>query len=209
MVRPRLRIRFRKQGDLRLIGHRDLIRAWERLFRRAAVSLRQTAGYHPRPRLSFPSALALGLAGADEVLEVELEGELAPAELAAALAPYLPPGLAINRVEPLASGTKPGQVARVAYEMPVPADRHGALAQRIRQLLDGSDRPAPEGENLPAPGWRGQLEELRLDEGTLRIQVRMSAQASVRPRDLLAELELADLEQQGLYLTRTLVELEA
>ena len=34
-VRQRVRIRFCKQGDLRLMGHRDLARLLERLFRRA------------------------------------------------------------------------------------------------------------------------------------------------------------------------------
>ena len=38
MVRQRVRIRFAKQGDLRLIGHRDLMRTWERLFRRAGAA---------------------------------------------------------------------------------------------------------------------------------------------------------------------------
>ena len=29
-------------------------------------------GFHPKPRMNFPSALALGIAGLDEVLEVDL-----------------------------------------------------------------------------------------------------------------------------------------
>ncbi|HEX3724775.1 MAG TPA: TIGR03936 family radical SAM-associated protein, partial [Pirellulales bacterium] len=63
MVRQRVRIRFRKQGDLRLLGHRDLLRAWERLLRRTGLELRMSAGFHPRPKINFPSALAVGIAG--------------------------------------------------------------------------------------------------------------------------------------------------
>ena len=33
----RVRIRFRKEGDLRLISHRDLLRLFERLFRRGKL----------------------------------------------------------------------------------------------------------------------------------------------------------------------------
>ena len=54
MVRQRVRIRFRKQGDLRLIGHRDLVRCLERLFRRAGLPLGMSEGFHPKPRMSFP-----------------------------------------------------------------------------------------------------------------------------------------------------------
>ena len=60
MIRQRVRIRFPKQDDLRLISHRDLMRAWERLFRRAGVALSMSEGFHPKPRMSFPSALAVG-----------------------------------------------------------------------------------------------------------------------------------------------------
>jgi radical SAM-linked protein len=67
-LRLRVRIRFTKQDDLRWIGHRDLMRVWERLFRRAGVALSMTEGFHPKPRINFPSALAVGIAGMDELL---------------------------------------------------------------------------------------------------------------------------------------------
>ena len=72
MVRHRVRIRFCKQGDLRWIGHRDLMRCMERLFRRAALPLGMSQGFHPKPRMSFPAALAVGIAAMDEVMELEL-----------------------------------------------------------------------------------------------------------------------------------------
>ena len=72
MVRQRVRIRFRKQGDLRFVGHRDLVRSLERLFRRAGLALGMSQGFHPKPKMSFPSALAVGIEGLDEVMELEL-----------------------------------------------------------------------------------------------------------------------------------------
>ena len=72
MVRLRVRIRFSKQGDLRLIGHRDLMRCLERVFRRAGLALGFSQGFHPKPRMTFPLALAVGIEGLDEVMEVEL-----------------------------------------------------------------------------------------------------------------------------------------
>ena len=59
----RIRIRFTKKGDLRLLSHRDLVRAFERLFRRVGVELAMSQGFHPRPLMTFPDALALGIAG--------------------------------------------------------------------------------------------------------------------------------------------------
>ena len=59
-IRDRYRIRFGKTGLLRWIGHHDLQRLWERLLRRADLRLSMSQGFHPKPRINFPSALALG-----------------------------------------------------------------------------------------------------------------------------------------------------
>ena len=69
MNRQRLRIRFSKQGDLRFISHRDLVRAFERLFRRTHMPLQMSEGFHPKTKMTFPSALALGVEARDEVME--------------------------------------------------------------------------------------------------------------------------------------------
>ena len=50
-VRDKIRIRFRKGGDLRLLSHHDLMRSFERMLRRAALPLRNSQGFHPKPRL--------------------------------------------------------------------------------------------------------------------------------------------------------------
>src|SRR3954468_24465587 len=99
MARQRVRIRFRKQDDLRLISHRDLARTWERLFRRAGLNMAMSEGFHPKPKINFPSALAVGVVGADEVLEVDLEEERDPGELHALLTTQTPPGMTIDQVE--------------------------------------------------------------------------------------------------------------
>lgn len=71
-IRDRYRIRFAKTGLLRWIGHRDLQRLWQRVLRRADLRLSMSQGFHPKPRIHFPSALPLGFQGIDEVTEVEL-----------------------------------------------------------------------------------------------------------------------------------------
>jgi radical SAM-linked protein len=209
MVQQRVRIRFRKQDDLRLISHRDLARVWERLLRRAAVRPVMSEGFHPRPRLSFPSALAVGVVGLDEVVEMELADTWQSDELLALLGPRCPDGLVINSIDTLPPLSRQAQVQRVAFEMPIPADRLDALSQRIDELL-GADCHFIERDDGQKPiDLRALLEEVQLVDGVLRMQMRVTPKGSVRPREVLAALELEDLEQQGLYLSRTTVELEA
>jgi len=209
MVQQRVRIRFRKQDDLRLISHRDLARVWERLLRRAAVRPVMSEGFHPRPRLSFPSALAVGVAGLDEVVEMELIDPWQPDELQAVLGPRCPAGLVVTSIEILPPLSRQAQVRRVAFEMPIPADRQEGLARRIDDLLHADCHFIERPDGHKPIDLRALLEDVQVNDGVWRMHMRVTPKGSVRPREVLAALELEDLEQQGLYLSRTTVELEA
>lgn len=208
MVRQRARIRFGKQGDLRLVGHRDLARSLERLFRRAGLRLQMSEGFHPKPRISFPSALALGMEGHDEVMELELAESGSAEELHERLAAHAIPGLKFRRVEILAPGAKKARVRRVAYEATVPAERLANLADQVRRVWGSTSYPVQRGEEGSMVDVRQFLEELSLQEGVLRMRLKVTPQRSAGPRDVLAALALDDLEQQGWFLTRSEVELE-
>jgi len=209
MVRQRVRIRFRKQGDLRLIGHRDLVRLLERLFRRSGLRLGTSEGFHPKPRMSFPSALALGIEGLDEVMELELAEPATAESLLAQLTRHAIPGLSFLIVEILTPGTKKAQLQSTTYQLPVPDDRRVAAAEcalRLRSELAG---PATEALEPDAILVRQSLEDVRLEAGTLRFRLRTSRRRSAGPRDVLAALGLEDLERSGAWLTRTEVQLQS
>src|SRR5436190_6416679 len=101
MVRAKVRIRFRKNGDLRFISHHDLMRCFERMLRRAALPYHTTQGFNPKPRLVFAMPLSLGIVGCEEIAELELDEPLAAAEVCDRLARQAPPGIEILAVEPI------------------------------------------------------------------------------------------------------------
>ncbi|MBW2528900.1 MAG: TIGR03960 family B12-binding radical SAM protein [Deltaproteobacteria bacterium] len=68
----RYRGRFEKLGPAALLSHLDLVRELPRIFRRIGVELVHTAGFHPKPVMSFAPALALGVGGLDEVVDLRL-----------------------------------------------------------------------------------------------------------------------------------------
>lgn len=72
---------YKKRGTARFLSQTDLIRTVERVFRRALIPLSFTQGFHPRPRMSFPPALPVGVEGEEELFEVFVEGELGEKEL--------------------------------------------------------------------------------------------------------------------------------
>jgi radical SAM-linked protein len=209
MVRQRVRIRFCKLGDLRLIGHRDLVRTMERVFRRAELRLGMSEGFHPKPRMSFPSALALGIAGRNEVMELELADDYSDGELLARLSDATVPGLDFLRVEHIPQGVKKAQLRSSSYEMEIPPQRVRQAETQVGELIAAESCPVerPRGGKIVDPCRC--LQHLEVQSGMLRMSLTALAQGGASPRDVLTALELQDLEQEGCYLTRTEVELQS
>ncbi|HTQ39442.1 MAG TPA: TIGR03936 family radical SAM-associated protein [Pirellulales bacterium] len=213
MTRQRVRIRFSKQDDLRWISHRDLMRVWERLFRRAGVALSMTEGFHPKPRINFPSALAVGIAGLDELLEVDLAEEHTAQSLQTVIGPQLPPGMNVGAIHVLPAPDHKAQVKYVTFEIGIPREREPALADRIDWLLNQSSFPIErEGRKSPLD-LRPLITELALrradeQDGVLQMRLRVDREGSARPREVLQALDIEDLEYEGFFLTRTCVEVE-
>jgi radical SAM-linked protein len=205
MVRLRVRIRFCKQGDLRLIGHRDLMRCFERLFRRAELPLGMSQGFHPKPRVTFPLALAVGIEGAEEVMELELAEPLSAEDVLTRLKAQAPRGLTPLSVEILPPDAKKARVRSASYQTPIPPPWDIALGERIDRLMAQSTFTINRAHGRSPIDLRPMLEDLFFSDGILSMRLRIEQEGSVGPRDVLAALELMDLESHGAHLTRTSV----
>jgi radical SAM-linked protein len=73
----RLRIRYAKLGKVRFTSHRDTAHIWERTMRKASMPVAISAGFTPRPRLSFGLALPTGGESVAEYLDVDLDATAA------------------------------------------------------------------------------------------------------------------------------------
>lgn len=104
------RIKFTKQGNMRFIGHLDLLRTFQRAIRRAGLPAAYSQGFNPHQLISFALPLSLGMASVAEIADIELR-EAADAkdfseELAARLGAAMPKGVEVLKCRPLASGEK-------------------------------------------------------------------------------------------------------
>ncbi len=66
---------FEKTGNAVYISHLDLMRLFQRAFKRAGLPLTHTKGYNPRPSVSIALPLSLGVSSRCELLDFALEGE--------------------------------------------------------------------------------------------------------------------------------------
>ena len=208
MVRQRTRIRFCKEQNLRLISHRDLVRMLERLFRRADLHLSMTEGFHPKPRMSFPAALSLGIAATDEVMDVDFAAHYSAEQLQAVLAPLAPPGLTFKSIEILPEGAPKAQIRSSTYELPIPAEKRESVQQRIDALLAADAYPVKRQGRQEPLDIRPFIQRLELTGSAVLMQLRAARQASARPREVLEAIGLTDGEGRDGYLCRTVVEIE-
>ncbi|QZY56613.1 TIGR03936 family radical SAM-associated protein [Crassaminicella profunda] len=72
----KIRMRFSKKDFMIFISHLDLARVMERALRRAEVSLSFSQGFNPHPKISFATALALGVSSDGEYVDVEIEEKI-------------------------------------------------------------------------------------------------------------------------------------
>ena len=66
---------FEKTGKAVYISHLDLMRLFQRAFKRAGLPLTHTQGFNPRPSVSIALPLSLGVESVCELLDFDLEGE--------------------------------------------------------------------------------------------------------------------------------------
>jgi len=68
----RFRVLYDKGMSARFLSHREIINIFNRALRRSGLPLNFTEGFNPHPRLSMGPALAVGLEGEGEFLDIEL-----------------------------------------------------------------------------------------------------------------------------------------
>lgn len=69
---------FEKVGSAVYFSHLDLMRLFQRAFKRAGLPLTHTQGFNPRPSVSIALPLSLGVESQCELLDFELEGQPIP-----------------------------------------------------------------------------------------------------------------------------------
>lgn len=209
MVKTRLRIRFSKGGDLRWIGHRDLARVWERMLRRAELQLAFSEGFHPKPRISFPSALALGVEALEEVVELEVVGQFQLSDIESRVRAEMPSGMQMLSIESLDGGLGKAKVLGASYRVQVPAEKLPQLASRIENCLAEGRIEVQREKRIVSCSLSDPQFELRMEGEYLIFSLPHVAEGSLRPSEVLEHLGLSDLLQSGAVLQRTQVHLEA
>ena len=207
-LRLRYRVRFGKTGLLRWTSHRDLARLWERIVRRTGLKPSMTEGFHPKPRIGFPSALALGVEGLDEVVELDLAEDLAVQVLFDRLCSDNQPGLTINSVRLLPEGFGKAQLLRTDYIITIPDSADFAAAEQAIAELKSQDTLSFERKKKTVTVDASQIPTIEIVGQELHLSLAASDSASLRPGDVLDLIGTSHWIEDGALISRTQVILQ-
>ena len=98
-LKSKYRITFSKLGHVKNLSHLELVRVFIRAFRRLGLPLIYSKGFHPMPKLSFGSALPVGLESMEETVDIETGELLNTSALKKDLNNQLPLGIAVISIE--------------------------------------------------------------------------------------------------------------
>ena len=193
----RVRLHFGKTGDLRFIGHLDLLRLFDRAVRRASVPMAYSGGFHPMPRMIPASALSLGLTSEGELMDLELTETIAPDLLFQQLQAQLPADIPLYGVTdiPLTDPPVTEAVQEARYRVQVTIVNEANEANESSETSEGLSIPADQSQSQSQSqgqdqwqSWVNQVLERSLIE--IELTTKSGKTRVVNLRDRLQSLAL-------------------
>ena len=114
-----VRVKFRKYGNLKFIGHLDVMRYFQKAMRRAEIPVCYSEGFSPHMIMSFASPLGVGLTSNGEYMDVRVEESPSSAEAVSRLNAVMVEGIEVLswRALPDKAGNAMASVAAADYDV--------------------------------------------------------------------------------------------
>lgn len=90
-----IRVKFKKYGSMKFVGHLDLMRYFQKAVRRAGIDICYTQGFHPHPVMSFALPLGVGMISDGEYMDIEVNSTLPTKEAVALLNSQMAEGIEV------------------------------------------------------------------------------------------------------------------
>lgn len=207
----KLRIKFKKFGPLRFIGHLDVMRFFQKAIRRAGIDVTYTTGFSPHQVMSFAAPLGVGLTSNGEYMDIEINTMESCQDVLERLNQASVPGIEVISVKvlPEGAGNAMASVAAASYTVRFregrepAADIAAVLPEFLakEQILITKETKKGSREVDLKPG----IYQLSWSEGAFTMLVDASSAGNIKPVQIVEAL-LADcgeaLQENALLITR-------
>lgn len=207
----KLRVKFKKYGPIRYIGHLDVMRFFQKCIRRAQIDVAYTAGFSPHQIMTFAAPLGVGLESDGEYMDIEVHSFTSCEEVKNSLNAASVPGIEITSVKilPKSAGNAMASVAAASYLVKFREGREPKC--RIAEILP--EFLAKEQILITKETKKGSREvdlkagiyELSWDGDAFHMMVDASSAGNIKPGQVIEAL-LAEqgetLQENALLITR-------
>lgn len=97
----KLRIKFKKYGPIRFIGHLDVMRFFQKAIRRAGIDVAYSQGFSPHQIMAFAAPLGVGLTSNGEYMDIEVHSIISCQDVKERLNQVSVPGIEVTTVKVL------------------------------------------------------------------------------------------------------------
>lgn len=102
----KIRIKFSKHGNMKFIGHLDIMRYFQKAIRRAEIDIVYSEGFSPHQKISFAAPLGVGLLSEGEYMDIEVHTSKPSQEMIKALNAVMAEGIEIISYKLLPENSK-------------------------------------------------------------------------------------------------------
>lgn len=131
------RIKFRKYGVMKFIGHLDVMRFFQKVMRRADIPIAFSGGFSPHMIMSFANPLGVGVTSDGEYFDIELTEEIDMQAAVARMNETVVEGIEIVNMVPISDDKKQTGMSIVAAADYLSSLKNGEFPEDWKEKAQG------------------------------------------------------------------------
>jgi radical SAM-linked protein len=161
----KIRIKFSKRGNIRFVGHLDLLRTLQKIFRKADIPVAYSEGFSPHQLFSIAAPLSVGISSDGEYLDMKLLKEVQPKVLIEKINRACPEGITVLDIHPLKEEEPAGMGLVCAAKYVIHQNELLITDEAINQLM------AKESIIIQKKSKKGKINYLDIKPGIFNLNV--------------------------------------
>lgn len=131
------RVKFRKNGVMKFVGHLDIMRYFQKAMRRADIPIAFSGGFSPHMIMSFANPLGVGVTSDGEYFDIELTEEIDMKEAVSRLNQVMVKGMEVVNMVPISDDKRQTGMSIVAAADYLSHLRKGTFPSDFRESVIG------------------------------------------------------------------------
>ena len=188
----KVRVKFRKYGPVRFIGHLDVMRFFQKCIRRAELDIAYSQGFSPHQIMSFAAPLGVGLTSDGEYMDIELNSVTTSEDMVKRLNDASVYGIEIVSLKELpdGAGNAMASVAAAAYKVTFREGRapHFDYTKAIGDMMTSESiiiKKETKKSTLEIDLKPGIYEMSVLEDGSIYMLVDASSSGNIKPMQII------------------------